>query len=93
MGDEEVHFNLNQSLKQPDFEKAECKNVEKVVPNSFELIDDCKNQDSMNRNMMNFQYIEDLDIEYLNASFELKEIVLSLNEDNAETSSSSEEKA
>ena len=24
VGDEEVHFNLNQSLKQPDFEKVEC---------------------------------------------------------------------
>ena len=35
-------------LKQPDFEKAECKNVEKVVPISSELIDGCKNQDSMN---------------------------------------------
>ena len=79
-------------MKQPNFEKAECKNVEKVVPSSSELID-CKNQDSMNRNMMNFQYIEDLDTEYLNASFELKETVLSLNEDNAEKSSSSEEKA
>ena len=85
MGDEEVHFNLNQSLKQP--------NVEKVVPRSSELIDDCKNQDSMNENMMNFQYIEDLDIEYLNASFEFKETVLRLNGDNAEKSSSSEKKA
>ena len=25
VGDEEVHFNLNQSLKQPDLEKSECK--------------------------------------------------------------------
>ena len=47
----------------------------------------------MNENMMNFQYIKDLDIDYLNASFELKETVLSLNEDNAEKSSTSEEKA
>ena len=53
VGDEGVHFNLNQSLKQPDIEKAGCKNVEKVVPSSFELNDDCKNQDSMNENMMN----------------------------------------
>ena len=80
-------------MKQPDFEKAECKNVEKVVPISSELIDDCKNQDSMNENMINFQYIEDLDTEHLNVSFELKEIVLSLIEDNAEKPSSSEEKA
>ena len=46
----------------------------------------------MNENMMNFQYIKDLDTEHLNASFELKETVLSLNEDNAEKSSNSEEK-
>ena len=54
VGDKEVHFNLNQILKQPNFEKVECNNVEKVVPSSSELIDDCKNQDSMNENMMNF---------------------------------------
>ena len=54
VGDEEVHFNLNQSLKQHDFEKAECKNVEKVVPNNSGLIDDCKNQDSMKEYMLNF---------------------------------------
>ena len=65
VGNEEVHFNLNQGLKQPDFEKAECKNFENVVPISFELIDDCKNQDSMNENMMNLYYIEDLDTEHL----------------------------
>ena len=57
-------------MKQIDFEKDECKNVEKVVPSSSELNDDCKNQNSMNENVMNFQYIEDLDTEYLNASFE-----------------------
>ena len=54
VGDEEVHFNLNKSLKQPDFEKVECNNVEEVVPSSSELNDDCKNQDSMNEKMMNF---------------------------------------
>ena len=47
----------------------------------------------MNENMMNFLYIEDLDTEYLNVSFELKETVLFLKEDNVEKSSSSEEKA
>ena len=54
MGYKEVHFNLNKSLKQPNFEKAKCKNVEKVVPSSSDLSDDCKNQDLMNENMMNF---------------------------------------
>ena len=41
---------------------------------------------------MNFQYIEDLEVEFLNSSFELKETILSLNEYNAEKSSSSEER-
>ena len=90
VGDEEVHFNLNQSLKQPGFEKAECKIVETVVPISSKLIYDCKNQNSMNENLMNFQYIEDLDVEYLNVSLELKEIVLSLNGNCVEKLSSSE---
>ena len=90
MGDEKIHFNLNQTLKQPDFEKVECKNIENVVPISSELIEDCKNQDSMNENVMNFQYIEDLDTEHLIANVKLNETVLSLNEDNVESSSSSE---
>ena len=92
VGDEAVHFNLNHSFKQPDFEKAECKSYENVVPISSQLNDDCKNQDSMNEKMMNFQYIEDLDTECLNASVKLKETVLSLNEENAEKSSNNEEK-
>ena len=70
-------------MKKSDFEKADCKNVENVVPISSELIDYCKNQDSMNGNTMNFQYIDDLDIEHLISSFEFKETVLSLNTYNA----------
>ena len=54
VGDEKVHFNRNQSLKQPDFDNAECKNVEQVVPISPELIYDCKIQNSVNENEMNF---------------------------------------
>ena len=92
MGDEEVHFNLNQSLKQLDFEKDECNSCENEVPINSKLIYDCKIQNSMNENMMNFKYIEDLDVEHLNASLELKEIVLNPNENSAKKSSSSEEK-
>ena len=92
VGDEEVHFNLNRSLKQHDFEKAECKCCENVVPISSELIYDYKIQNSMNENMMNFQYIKELDVEHLNASLELKETVLSLNENCAEKSNNSEKK-
>ena len=41
--------------------------------------------------MMNLQYIEDLDTEYVNSKVELKETILSLNEDNAKRSSCSKE--
>ena len=57
VGKEEVHFNLNQSLKQPDFDNVECKIVEQVVPISPELIYDCKIQNSMNENMKNFSIL------------------------------------
>ena len=79
-------------MKQLDFDKAECKSFENVVPIVYELIDDCKNPDSMNKNKMIFQYLEVLKSEYLNASFELKETVLSLNEENTKNSSSGEKK-
>ena len=90
MGDEAVHFNLDQSLKQPEFDNADCKTVEIIVPISCELNCDCKIQSSMNENEMNFQYIGDLDVEFMNFSFEFKEIVLSLNEGSVEKSSSCE---
>ena len=92
VGDEEVHFNLNQSLKQSEYDNADCKIIETIVPISPELINDCKIQNSMNENEMNFQYLENLDVEFLNSSYDLKETVSSLNEDNVENSSSSEEK-
>ena len=41
---------------------------------------------------MNFQYIEALDVKYLNSSLEFKETVLGLKEISAEKSSNSEEK-
>ena len=92
MGDEVVHFNMNQSLKQSDCDKVESMIVEQFIPISHELINDCKNQNSMNENEMNFQYIEAHDFEYLNSSFEIRETVLSLKEINAEKSRSSEDK-
>ena len=42
---------------------------------------------------MNFQYLNDLDFEFLNSNVDLKETILSLNENNTEKSSSNEEKA
>ena len=87
-----MHFNLNQSLKQPEFDNVDCKIVETKVPISSELINDYKIQSSMNENEMNFQYLECFDVEFLNSNFELKKAVLSLNESSAKKSSSYERK-
>ena len=43
VGDEAVHFNMIQSLKQFDCDNTESKIVEQFVPISPELINDCKN--------------------------------------------------
>ena len=80
-------------MKQLEFDNIDCKIVETKVSISSELINDCKIQSSMNENEMNFQYLEYLDVEFLNSNFELKEAVLSINESSAEKSSSYEEKA
>ena len=42
VGNKAVHFYLNHSLKQPEFNNVDCKIVETKVPISFELINDCK---------------------------------------------------
>ena len=42
---------------------------------------------------MNFQYLDDLDCEFLNSSCELKETIFSLNENNIEKTSGNEEEA
>ena len=86
VGDEVLHFNLNQSLKQPKSDNVDCKTIETMVPISSELKYDCKIQSSMNENEMNFQYIE-----FMN--FSLNETILSLNEGSVEKSSSFEGKA
>ena len=93
VGYEAVHFNMNQSLKQPKFDNDDCKTVKIIVPISSELNYDCKIQSSMNENEKICQYIEDLDVEFLNSSFEFKETILSLNEGIVEKSSGCERKA
>ena len=90
VGDEAMHFNLNQSLKQPKFYNTNYKIIETEIPISSKLINDCKIQGTMNENEMNFQYLEYLDVEFLNSNFELKEVVLSIDESSAEKSSSYE---
>ena len=79
-----MHFNLNHSSKQPKFDNVDCKIVEKKVPISSKLINDCKIQNSMNENEMNFQYLDVRDAEFLNSNFESKEAVLSIDENSTE---------
>ena len=54
VGDEVVHFNLNDSLKQLELRNADCEFVETKIPISSELTTDCNFQNSMNENEMNF---------------------------------------
>ena len=87
-----MHFNLNDSLKQPELRSANFELVETKIPVSSELTTDCNFQNSMNENEMNFQYLEHLEVEYLNSKFKLKDSVFSVRENSAEKSSSYKEK-
>ena len=82
VGDEAVHFNLNHSLKQPELSNANCEIVETKIPISFELINDYSFQSSMNENEMNLQYLEHLEVEFIDSNVKLKKAVLSVEENN-----------
>ena len=66
--DEAMHFNLNHSLKQPELSNVDYEIVETKIPISFELINDRIFQCSMNENEMNFQYLEHLEVEFLDSN-------------------------
>ena len=91
VGDEAVHFNLNDSLKQLELRSADCEFVETKIPFSSELATDCNFQNSMNENEMSFLYLKHLEVEFLNSNFKLKDSVFSIRENSAERSSSYEE--
>ena len=82
VGDEVVHFNVNHNLKQPELSNAYCEIVETKIPISSELINDCIFPSSMNENEINFQYLEDLEVEFLDSNDESKKAILSVKEDN-----------
>ena len=92
VGDKAVHFNLNHSLKQPELNSVDCEIVETKIPIISKLITNYKFQSSMNENEMNFQYLEHLEVKILNFNFKLKDVIFSVGENNAEKSSSYEEK-
>ena len=93
VGDEAVHFNLNKSLEQPDVDAEICMVVENNNSISIELNSDCNLHHSINDIEMNFQYLESIDYELLPSSWQNKEAVLSLNENNQEHVCSKEQKA
>ena len=72
VGDEAVHFNLNDSLKHPKINNDEWEIVETKIPINSQLTTDCNFQNSMNENEMNFQYLEHLELEFLNPNFKFK---------------------
>ena len=84
---------LQVSLKQSECEILDCKTVETIVPINPELIFCCNFQNSINENEMNFQYLDDLDCEFMHSHCELKEMVFSLNKNSTEKTSSNEEEA
>ena len=86
-----MHFNLNDCLKQPELKSDDCEFAKTKIPVSSKLTTDCNFQNSMNENEMNFQYLEHLEVEFLNSKFKLKDSVFSIRENSAERSSSYEE--
>ena len=54
VGDEAVHFNIDDSLKQSELRSVDCKFVETKVLVNSQLTTDCNFQNSLNENEMNF---------------------------------------
>ena len=79
-----MHVNLNHSLKQLEFDNIDYKIIKTKVPISSKLINGCKIQSSINENEMNFQYLDVLDVEFLNSNFESKEAILNIDENGTE---------
>ena len=86
-----MHFNLNDSMKQLELRSAYCESVETKIPISSELTTDCKFQNSMNENEMNFQYLEHLEVEFTIYNFKHKDSIFSVRENSVEKSNSYEE--
>ena len=61
------------------------------IPNCSEMIKDCNFQNSMNENEKNFQYLEHLEIEFMDPNVKLNKATLSVKKNNAEKSYSCKE--
>ena len=80
-------------MKQLKLSNVDCKILETKIPISSELNNDCIVQNSMKENERNFQYLEHLEVEFLDSNVKLKKTVLNVEENNTEKSSSYEEEA
>ena len=89
VGIEEVHFNLNQSLKQHDFKKAQCMRVENATVVSKKHNDKYMTLDLIEECILNSLHNENLENEALKVEAELIETVISLNEESSVEGSSS----
>ena len=67
-----MHFNLNHSLKQPRLSNVDYEILETKIPISSELNNDYIFQNSMNENEMNFQYLDHLEVEFMDSNVKLK---------------------
>ena len=88
-----MHFNLNKSLTLSDMDEDNCMVVDNISPISFELNSDCDIKHSINEKEMNFQYLKNVDCEFLHSRLQYTKIVLSLNENSKENSCRKEKKA
>ena len=79
VGTEEVHFNLNKSLKQHDIEQAKCMKINSLITTCKEKNHDLMNENSCDDYILNSLYNDDLEKEELIAEAELTGIVLSEN--------------
>ena len=78
VGIEEVHFNLNESLKQRDIEQAKCMRINSVIHVCKEENDDLMNENSFDDYILHSLYNDDLEKEELIAEVEITGAVLSL---------------
>ena len=87
---EEIHFNLNQSLKQHDVEQAKCMRINSVIHVYKEKNDDLMNVNSFDDYIFNSLYNDDLEKEELIVEVELTRAVLSLSKEKIDDLRSSE---
>ena len=80
MGEDQVKFNLYQSLRQPNEDKASCMRVDSLIPSKSELIFYFLEIDPLGIFLTKSLSVEELDCEEVVADPELVETILILKE-------------